>query len=230
MRTLEDRDENDRDLSAVATLVAEHDAMINTIESCRDAIRRDPNSTAAHIASLRNTIDAHEPALREKYDAVTQTFGTDHQLRSQWSLISAFWEVLDIPIRLRRMEFELKRMDDSLYIRLRDSMTSSGNPVFQFLDVHSGASSGDRVDSMKSLLFFLSTFQFLPDPQIVTIIDDQYEEHLGGGGVADYASNAREARLFLDSLKVTVRAVTESGWPAYAAKPEQPPGRTTVAN
>lgn len=186
-------EQTDDDFSLTGQVQAECTLIIESLEACRDAIRKDRTTTITEVTKVKKFIAIHTQALQKMYDAVTKGFGTDYEFERQWSHAVALWEVIDTHIRLRRMEFDLEKMDTNTYIRLRRDMTSPKNGVSEFLDVHSRLSEGgNRVKSVRDLLIMLDVLLKLPDEQLAKILDKAWSEYFGSG-LQNYRSEAHAA-------------------------------------
>jgi hypothetical protein len=218
IKALENADDHS---SATDQVQTEHDLIIEKMEACRDALRKDRTSALAHVADLKSFLAAHATTLEQKRKAVDEQFGTKYKLRPTWNYILSRWQALDTHVRLRRMEFELEPMDQEWYKDILDKLSSSENALFDFLQVHGGTSSGrEGIATMSNLQSIMDVSVNLPDQQLVVIFDNQYNEYIGSG-VTGYWNEAFSASIFLRTLKIAVDQVTKSGWPENATKPKR---------
>lgn len=209
------------DSSAADQVQAEHDLIIEKMEACRDAIRKDQTSALAQIADLKSLFATHATTLEQKRKAVDQQFGTEYSLRPKWNYIVSLWQVLDTHVRLRRMEFELEPMNRESCKRILDNLSSSENDMFDFLQVHGGTGSRkEPIATMLNLQSIMDTYLDVADQQLAVIFDNHYYEYIGSG-VPSYSMKASEAWMLLVTLKMSVDQVTKSGWPENATKPQR---------
>lgn len=209
--------------SATDQVQAEHDLILEKIEACRNAIRAVPKqnpSRIAHAADLKSFLAIHATTFEQRRKAVDEQCGSEYTLRPKWNYTLSLWQVLDTHVRLRRMEFELEPMAQDSYRNILDKMTSTRNDMFGFLEAHNGKSSHEEgFTSMLSLQSIMESFLSLSEQQIIVILDEHYSEHIGIG-LDTYWMRAWQASTFLSLLRISVNAVTKSGWPGKATKPK----------
>lgn len=190
----------------------EHDLIVDTLQQCWNAIRRDPNSTPAEIANLRIFLAQHVSILESRCEAVDNKFGHEYQIRPKWNYILSMWQVLDTHVRLRRMEFQLDPMNEDSYTHILDSLMADKNPMFEFLSLHSGYGSQEgAVTSMMGLRSLMDAVLTFSDEKLLWFINN-YGSRIGTS-LKTYDTDAFSAGLFLWGLKVRVDFVTISGWP-----------------
>ncbi len=204
--------ENTKDHSSPTDQVqAECKLIFETLEATRDLIREDRTSADIEIPKLRTFLVEHNEKLKIKYDAVTKQFGSEDEFRREWSYAVALWEVIDTHVRLRRIEFDLPKMNTKTYVRIRDYMTSPDNAVNDFFNVHSRTTQGSKIKSVRDLQITINVLLELSDSQIGSLLDGAWSEYFGTG-ILDYWSEAHSAGVFLQILDANILAVSLSEW------------------
>jgi hypothetical protein len=208
------------DSSPTDQVQAEHNIIMEEMEACRNAVREhrqregaNSASALAQIAALKRFLATHATTLSQRRRAVDEQFGTKSNLRPKWNYIVSLWQVLDTPVRLRRMEFGLEPIPKEWYKGILDNMSSSENVIFDFLQIHSGTRSRRRgIASISDLEALMDAILNLPPRLLLFVLENNYDEYIGSG-VTTYWLKASLARTFLKVLKFEVDQVTRSGWP-----------------
>ena len=191
----------------------EHDLIIERLKRTRTRIRANQNSVGTEVRELQEFIKEHRPILGQKLEAVKQQVGTRSTLEQSWAMILALWEVLDAHVRLRRLKYRLEPIDETYYIRIRNSMTRPDNPIFEFTRVNEKIGKRTMLaESIKDILIILEQLENWPENKVVNVLD-KFDEFFSWNGISDYFSRSFSAMSFVQQLRLSVEFVTLSGWP-----------------
>jgi hypothetical protein len=184
----------------------------------RDRIKENRNLVSTEVRELQEFLREHRPILAENLEVVKRQVGTRSTLERPWAMILALWEVLDAHVRLRRLEYRLEPIDETYYIRIRNSMTRPDNPIFEFTRVNEQI--GKRtllVESISDILIMLEQLENYPEDKVAAVLD-KFDVFFGRHGISDYFSHSFSAMSFVQHLRFAVEFVTLSGWPGNAKK------------
>jgi hypothetical protein len=209
--------------SATDQVRIEHDVIIDRMILSRDRIKANRNLVSTEVRELQEFLREHRPILSEKLEVAKQQVGTRSTLERPWAMILALWEVLDAHVRLRRLEYRLEPIDETYYIRIRNSMTRPDNPIFEFTRVNEQIGTRMIAESISDVLIMLKELENYPEDKFAVALD-KFDEFFGRNGISDYLSRSFSAFSFVQHLRLSVEFVTLSGWPENAKKPTREDG------